>query len=349
MHNPPLVSICMPVYNAGKYLVQAIESALQQTYTHTEIIIVDDGSTDDTLHTALQYATMHSSIHVHQNEKNLGLVGNWTKAIELAQGEWIKLLFQDDYLEPHCVATMLASAISHQVAFVLCHRNFVFDAGADEKNKIQFTHYLTTANDVFAKGKYTPEQSSQILKNYLFTNVLGEPICTLFTKKIYNDVGGFHLTMRQLVDYEFVLKIVLNYAFAFIPEALVHFRIHNASTSSGNVLTTLKKDIAKKILSKEGDYIYLIQQIIYNPLYILLQQYWTIPKLEAIIKRLYLKSCRHNGVAITKATLLPIIVNQAQYATYKYNYIKYRINKAYWHRHLDPYIWGHDKHKIPKK
>ena len=84
----PLVSICIPVYNGEKYLAQALESCIGQTYPNVEIIVCDDRSSDNSLEVIA--ALSSPLIRIHQNEKNLGLVGNWKKCIEMAKGEWIK-------------------------------------------------------------------------------------------------------------------------------------------------------------------------------------------------------------------------------------------------------------------
>src|SRR6202012_1522948 len=83
------------------------DSAIHQSYGNIEIIIVDDGSTDDTYSIVKDYRAKDSRIKVFRNEKNLGLVGNWNRCMELTTGEWIKFLFQDDYLAPDCIATMV--------------------------------------------------------------------------------------------------------------------------------------------------------------------------------------------------------------------------------------------------
>jgi glycosyltransferase involved in cell wall biosynthesis len=119
----PLVSVCIPTYNGAKYLKECLDSVLAQTFTDFEVLIVDDKSSDETLSIAQEYATYDPRFRVIQNECNLGLVGNWNRCVELAQGEWIKFIFQDDLIEPACLERMLAvrkseSAITAAVAIL---------------------------------------------------------------------------------------------------------------------------------------------------------------------------------------------------------------------------------------
>jgi glycosyltransferase involved in cell wall biosynthesis len=87
--NIPEVSICIPAYNGDQFISQAIESALAQTFTNLEIIVVDDGSKDGTVEIAESYAVHDSRVRVYRNAQNLGLPRNWDRCRDLATGNWI--------------------------------------------------------------------------------------------------------------------------------------------------------------------------------------------------------------------------------------------------------------------
>lgn len=91
-----LVSIVMGAYNGEKYLRQQLDSILQQTYQHFELVVVDDASTDDTLAILEEYAALDDRIHVFPAENNLGFIANFERGIRLAKGEFIALADQDD-------------------------------------------------------------------------------------------------------------------------------------------------------------------------------------------------------------------------------------------------------------
>lgn len=94
----PLVSVCIPNYNNAKYLDACIQSALAQTYQNTEVILVDDCSTDNSLEIAKKY---EAEIRVLQNSTNLGQPKNTNKCIKRSTGKYLVILHSDDFLLPH--------------------------------------------------------------------------------------------------------------------------------------------------------------------------------------------------------------------------------------------------------
>jgi glycosyltransferase involved in cell wall biosynthesis len=101
----PLVSVVIPVYNRKKLVKKAIDSALSQTYAAIEVVVVDNCSTDGTYESLLDIADFR--VKVFRNDMNIGPVLNWLKGIECATGEYIKILFSDDWLEPHAVEKLV--------------------------------------------------------------------------------------------------------------------------------------------------------------------------------------------------------------------------------------------------
>lgn len=98
MTEQPLVSVLMTAYNREKYITEAIESVLNSTYTNFELIIVDDGSKDDTVKIAKRYEERDKRIKVYVNEKNLGDYPNRNKATSYANGEFIMFVDSDDMI-----------------------------------------------------------------------------------------------------------------------------------------------------------------------------------------------------------------------------------------------------------
>lgn len=100
----PLVSICIPNYNYGRYLDACIQSALAQTYPNKEIILVDDHSTDDSMEIAQRYAR---DIHIFQNPTNLGQPQNTDRCVANSHGKYLVILHSDDLLLPHFIERLL--------------------------------------------------------------------------------------------------------------------------------------------------------------------------------------------------------------------------------------------------
>jgi succinoglycan biosynthesis protein ExoO len=104
----PRVSVIIPAYNAEDYLERALDSALVQTMTDLEVIVVDDASTDATLEMAHRVAARDSRVRVVHNEHNVGSAVSRNRALSIARGEWIALLDADDAWFPRRLERMLA-------------------------------------------------------------------------------------------------------------------------------------------------------------------------------------------------------------------------------------------------
>jgi glycosyltransferase involved in cell wall biosynthesis len=119
MDSSQLVSILIPVYNREKFIAECIQSALDQTYSKIEIIVVDNVSTDATWQICKEFAMRNQRVRVFQNETNIGPVRNWIRCAQEAHGEFSKVLFSDDLLNPDCIRRMVARFVP-DVAFVVC-------------------------------------------------------------------------------------------------------------------------------------------------------------------------------------------------------------------------------------
>ncbi|MEQ1667694.1 MAG: glycosyltransferase family 2 protein [Sulfuriferula sp.] len=111
--NRELVSVVMATYNGEKYLRQQLDSILEQTYQHIELIAVDDASTDKTPSILEEYAALDSRVHVFPAEKNLGLVANFERGLRLASGEFVVLADQDDIFRKNKIEWQLAALQDH--------------------------------------------------------------------------------------------------------------------------------------------------------------------------------------------------------------------------------------------
>lgn len=107
----PLITVAMPIYNAGSYLRLAVFSILKQTYTHWELIIIDDGSTDHALKSIEDI--QDARIHIRCDGQNKGLAARLNECIELARGEYIARMDQDDVSYPERFAKQIAYLQGH--------------------------------------------------------------------------------------------------------------------------------------------------------------------------------------------------------------------------------------------
>ena len=117
------ISVIIPCYNAARYLAECLDSILAQSEQDFEMILVDDGSGDDTLAIAQAYAKRDARIHVYHQE-NAGVCAARNHAMEYAQGEWITFVDSDDLLVPDAFEVMLG-AVRDETDMVVCaHETF---------------------------------------------------------------------------------------------------------------------------------------------------------------------------------------------------------------------------------
>jgi len=267
----PLVSICIPVFNGEKYLEKCIDSAIFQSYKKIEIIIVDDGSTDNSQRIINQYALKDERIKTISNSQNLGLTRNWNTCIEFSSGEWIKFLFQDDYLSVNCIESML-NAFDNKTPLIVCKRTFVLKDTAEAnlhdyyKNKVLTFEKLGVAEK---KKVITSTMISNFACKNIGMNFIGEPTSILFRKEIVNSLGMFNTNLQQICDFEFALRIASNYGLIYINEPLTFFRIHEQSATSKNLDN-------KNYTLLHLDPIILARQMLYDSLYTNLRRQLTI-------------------------------------------------------------------------
>lgn len=114
----PKVSILIPVYNRKNFIADCIQSALNQTVTDFEVVVVDNASDDGTWGICQQFAGKDRRVRVFRNDTNIGPVRNWLACVEKAQGEYGKLLFSDDLIFPKFLEHTLHFLENTEVGFV---------------------------------------------------------------------------------------------------------------------------------------------------------------------------------------------------------------------------------------
>lgn len=146
MHQPR-VSIVIPVYNAEKYLDRCIESAVNQTYKETEIILVDDGSTDSSFDICTKWAEKDSRIKViHKSNEGAGLARN--AGLDVATGEYVLFIDSDDYILPETVYKCVEAAVRDNSEIVLYGRADVLQNGEIKERTIKTDTFYYEGSDI---------------------------------------------------------------------------------------------------------------------------------------------------------------------------------------------------------
>ncbi len=218
MSGQPVVSILIPTYNYAHFLDETINTALAQTYTDYELLIVDNHSTDNTIEVVTPYLK-DPRVKFHRNETNIGLVGNWNKCLELARGKYIKMLCADDLWDPTILEKYVKVMEAHpNVALVTC-----------DKKAIGSKHHETiTPLTHLQDGQFAIMH--MITGNYCW---IGEPSSVMFRARDLT-VGKFSDEYRQYVDYEMWIRLLTKGDCYIIPEILTYVRFH-ADTNSNDL------------------------------------------------------------------------------------------------------------------
>jgi glycosyltransferase involved in cell wall biosynthesis len=167
-----LVSIIIPVYNRINIVGETIDSAINQTYKNTEILIGDNCSSDGTWELLLQYAKKDSRIRIFRNNENIGPVRNWQKCFENASGKFIKILWSDDLIEPSFISECI-SFIDKNTAFVITGIKKIDETGIIDER-------------VYSNIKYQKISSKMYLKRTLVFDQYKYPVspgCAFFRKQ----------------------------------------------------------------------------------------------------------------------------------------------------------------------
>lgn len=257
----PFVSVCIPTYNGQAYLKDCLDSVLAQTLPDFEIVATDDHSSDRTMEILDEYQKKDPRLRVVRNPKNLGLVGNWNRCVELAKGEWIKFVFQDDRIAPTCLEK-LVSAAGKDGSMAVCRRDILFDADSTELEPV-YRKYLDTytIEKVFPGATEISAGSfREKVLDVLAWNFIGEPNTVLLRKNVFLRYGPFHPHMIQLCDYEYWIRVAIHTGFTYVPETLATFRVHRDASSVVHRKTRKKrKDLVDKIL--------FWNELTFNPIY----------------------------------------------------------------------------------
>jgi glycosyltransferase involved in cell wall biosynthesis len=206
----------MPAYNVEPYVGAAIESALGQTFRDFEVIVVDDGSTDDTAEVVKTLTRRDSRVKLVQ-QANRGLAGARNSALRASRGDFLALLDSDDLWEPTFLAEQL------RILQALPNVDIVTGNG----------WYLGGAKH----GQIARPESRPVPN---LTSIIGDEwsvfIMSVFRRRVYTAIGPFDESMRSNEDYDFWLRAaVAGFSFARNNTPLGHYRVRTDSLSASDV------------------------------------------------------------------------------------------------------------------
>jgi glycosyltransferase involved in cell wall biosynthesis len=208
---PALVSIVIPCYNQAAYLPESIESALAQTHRPIEVVVVDDGSTDETAAVAARYEGVAC---VRQNNRGLAHARN--AGLAASRGGCVVFLDADDRLHPDAVARGLAALATRPDAALAFGRARVVDAGG---------------MPMFTAPEPGPLPQGDGYAALLVSNIIWTPAVALFRREALEKAGGFDPGVHAAADYDLYLRLARRHALAPHTGVVADYRHHPAAMS----------------------------------------------------------------------------------------------------------------------
>jgi len=227
----PKVTVCMPVFRGGKFLAEAIESVLAQNFRDFELQVVDDCSGDGTDEVVREYVSGDSRVIYKENDSNLGMVANWNQCLEMARGQYVKFIFQDDIFTcPESLGKMVRILDDDPAVSLVASCRQLINGHSEVVKEESFFRSSVSANGL------------DIIRYCLLKhgNVIGEPSAVLFRK--HQAARGFSLKYRQIVDLEMWFHLLEQGRFVYIVEPLCGFRVHSGQQTLKNIRNLVHVD-----------------------------------------------------------------------------------------------------------
>lgn len=202
------VTVVIPSFNYARYIREAVDSALAQTASPLEIIVVDDGSTDDTPGIMAAYA--YDSRVRYLRQENRGLSAARNAGIRAARGEFIALLDADDRWKPEKLSRQLVEFTEQQVGLVYCGREVFDEHGTQDLNPAD-------------------ESECERALERLTITTLFCPSSVLMRRRCFTEQGGFDESLRKVEDREMWIRLAKHWRFRCVPECLVEWRQHDSA------------------------------------------------------------------------------------------------------------------------
>ena len=258
------MSVIICTFNGEKYLQQTIDSVLSQTYKNLEIIIVDDGSEDNTKNIIVASREKDQRIKSYF-QKNKGLANARNKAFKKCSGEWIAIIDQDDLCYPTRIEEQLNHSYSDpSVDLIFCNTDYI-----DEHDNIIGQHLSNF------------ELPGQFLKRVEVSNLLLRQGCFIdsesffMRKKAIERNGPLEESLRYVCDYEYFIRVGLVCNVSYVDKTLAAWRIHSNQATQTSKL-------------KYSEMIFIYKKYLMHP------DIWLVTKWRIFMNllKIYLKMCK---------------------------------------------------------
>jgi len=252
MNTQPLVTIGIPTYNSARYIGRCLESILKQTYTNLEIIVSDNGSTDDTEKIVRSYKDPR--VIFNKNSENLFCYGNYNKIIGLAKGEFLAIYHSDDVYEPFIVQKEVEFLQKHSSVPAVFTQAYIINSKDKVIGERRFPEIFSDTDVIDFKRAYN---GFLIFGDFLISS------SAMFVKSVFSEVWLFreekffaspeakdwfeilekYQIPRSMLftanDLEMWLRILQKFPIGIIHEKLMYYRVHSTQGSRQHIASSV--------------------------------------------------------------------------------------------------------------
>jgi glycosyltransferase involved in cell wall biosynthesis len=223
-----LITVVIPCYNQARFLDEAIGSVLHQTHAQQELIVVDDGSTDDTAEVAAKYPEV-----CLLRQENRGLAAARNRGWAAAQGRYLVFLDADDRLRPQALERGLRCLREHpEAAFA-------------------YGRYLNiSANGAPLSPSMRPCVENEHYVHLLKANYIGMHAAVIYRREVFDAVGGFDERLKACEDFDFYLRATRRFPIGCHPEVIAEYRQHGSNMTCDMAL--MLKSVLNVLYSQQG-------------------------------------------------------------------------------------------------
>jgi glycosyltransferase involved in cell wall biosynthesis len=227
----PLVSVVMPVFNGGRFIEEALNSLYRQSFEDFEIVLIDDGSQDNTRELIHKHAHLDSRVRIVL-QQHAGIVSALNRGCSIATGYYIARLDADDVAKPW--------RFQRQVAFLNQHRDVVLVGGGieciDDIGKVLFKMNWPTLNDG--------------LEDYMQIDCHISHTTVMFRKRVFEEIGGYRELFPDAEDYDLFMRLGDRYKIDNLPEIIGQYRIHQRQISAENAMQQVLSGISIRLATR---------------------------------------------------------------------------------------------------
>jgi glycosyltransferase involved in cell wall biosynthesis len=223
----PKVSIVIPNFNHARFLRRRIESVLQQSFQDFELILLDDGSTDESRSILAQYGC-DPRVRIQFNEMNSGSTfKQWNKGVELARGSYVWIAESDDYADQRLLAQLVAVLDDEPaVTFAYCRSQCV----TEDDRPIGFSDfYLDQLSQHRWEKDFCVDGGEECRNYFVLMNPIPNASAVVFRKSTFECVGGADESLRLCGDWKLWAAMALAGKMAYLSETLNYYRFHETS------------------------------------------------------------------------------------------------------------------------